>query len=287
MRLSLAPLVALAVLVACAPGCRSSTPFVPTRDAGLGDTGPGPGGACADDLDCSASETSDPEGRRCVSGGCGCLEDLDCRGLPGVRGPFCDPVALGCVACLASGDCIAGGIGAVCVDGRCEGCRTSADCTSPGAPVCAEGACVGCATSADCAASSDGAVCDEGVCGCATSTDCAGGRVCEAGRCVPPCATDADCTDGILSSCDPTRGECVMCLEDADCAGSAGAGGPGARCLVATRTCGCEDDTHCTRSDDGRHCDAPSATCGCRDASGCPAERPVCERWCRTMPIES
>jgi hypothetical protein len=296
MRLPSASLAALAVLVACTAGCRSSTPYVPGRDAGAGatDTGPGPGGACGDDLGCVVSgadptvgDTSDPSGRRCVAGDCGCLEDLDCRGLPGVRGPFCDPATLGCVECLVSGDCIVGGTGAVCVDGRCEGCRTSADCTAPDSPVCAAGACVGCAASSDCATSPAGGVCTDGACGCATSADCAGGRVCEGGLCAPPCAADDDCTDGYRPVCDTSRSECVVCLVDASCAGSAGAGGPGAHCVVASRTCGCADDSHCALSDDGRHCDAATAVCGCRDAADCPAERPICDRYCRAMPSES
>lgn len=246
-----------------------------------------------DDFDCvepgaepSIGDTSDARGRRCVSGGCGCLEDLDCRGLLGARGPFCDPVTLGCVACLSSADCIVGGTGAVCVDGSCEGCRTSADCTAPDAPVCAAGACVGCVAASDCASSSEGAVCVDGACGCATTADCTGGRVCEGGVCAAPCASNDDCTDGYREVCDTTRSECVVCLADTDCAGSAWAGGSGSRCLAASRTCGCEDDSHCALSGDGHHCDTATAACACRDASDCPPERPVCEGWCRTMPGE-
>lgn len=289
-------LIAAALVLVAVAGCRSTTPFMPSRDGGAGtsDTGPGPGAACEGDLGCvssdpSVGDTSDPSGRRCVAGACGCLEDVDCRGLPGVRGPFCDLATRGCVTCLSSGDCVVGGTGAVCVDGQCEACRTSADCTSPASPVCAAGACVGCAATSDCATSLAGSVCleAEGVCGCTSSGDCSGGRVCEADACVPPCTTDDDCTDGYRPVCDAARSQCVMCLEDVHCAGSAGASGPGDHCVAATSTCGCTDDAHCALSDDGHHCDAASTACGCRDAADCPPERPICDRWCRPMPSES
>ena len=297
MRLSLASIAAL-VLFACSAGCRSTVPFMPRGDAGTtsADTGPGPGAACVDDLGCvvagadpMVADTSDPSGRRCVSGACGCLEDLDCRGLAGARGPFCDLSTLGCVECLAAGDCVLGGTGAVCVAGACEPCRSAADCTSPETPVCSAGACVGCAASSDCATSPAGHVCleAEAVCGCTSTDDCGAGLVCEGGACGAPCATDDDCTDGYRPVCDVSRSECVMCLEDASCAGSAGASGPGDHCVLDTRACGCADDSHCALSDDGRHCDLTTAACACRDAADCPPERPICDRWCRPMPSES
>ncbi len=214
------------------------------------------------------------------------MEDVDCRGLLGALGPYCDVATLGCVQCTTGADCILSGTGAVCAAGTCEGCASSADCTSPEAPVCDAAVCVGCASSTDCATSALGSLCVDTICGCASSADCTGGRVCEEGACVPPCATNDDCTDGYRSVCDTTRSQCVVCLTDADCLAGGHATSFGGRCLAASSTCGCEDDSHCTLSEDGHHCDAATASCACRDAADCPSERPVCQRWCRTAPTE-
>jgi peptidoglycan-associated lipoprotein len=109
--------------------------------------------------------------------------------------------------CRSSADCAAeGGVGAVCVEGRCQECGRDADCR-PGF-VCRSWKCLPrpeCASDGDCA---EGKRCEAERCvakaastparECASHVDCGAGRICDAdGRCVDPgaAAEEAACAD--------------------------------------------------------------------------------------------
>jgi hypothetical protein len=106
----------------------------------------------------------------------------------------------------------------------------------------------------------------QGICfdGCTTDGACPGTDVCSAGRCVPPCASEADCEPG--EECDET-GHCRIpgsCTTSWDC--------PEAEmhCDRTTGMCapGCEVDDDCRTAAlicrDGECVDAP-----CRGAYAC------------------
>jgi peptidoglycan-associated lipoprotein len=110
--------------------------------------------------------------------------------------------------CKASADCAAaGGVGAVCVEGRCQECAGDADCRA-------------------------GFVCRSWKCvprpECSADADCADGKACESERCVArkdaaparECAAHADCGEGRLCDAD---GRCVAraVSEDPACADAA------------------------------------------------------------------
>jgi peptidoglycan-associated lipoprotein len=103
--------------------------------------------------------------------------------------------------CRSSADCAAeGGLGAVCVEGRCQECSADADCKA-------------------------GFVCRSWKClpkpECSADADCPEGKGCEAERCVErkaaerqrECAAHADCGDGKLCDAD---GRCVAGKEAED-----------------------------------------------------------------------
>lgn len=105
--------------------------------------------------------------------------------------------------CRSDKDCAgAGGLGAVCVQGRCQECGADADC-KPGF-VCRSWKCLPrpeCAADDDCR---DGKRCDGERCvarkpegrQCAAHADCGPGRLCDAdGRCVDRPAEDSACAD--------------------------------------------------------------------------------------------
>ena len=109
--------------------------------------------------------------------------------------------------CRSSADCAEqGGVGAVCVEGRCQECGVDADCRA--GFVCRSWKCIPrpeCAGDADCP---DGKECESGRCRapkaasaagreCASHVDCGEGRLCNAeGRCVDrPETDDPACAD--------------------------------------------------------------------------------------------
>lgn len=109
--------------------------------------------------------------------------------------------------CRSDGDCAAeGGLGKVCVQGRCQECASDTDCKA-------------------------GFVCRSWKClprpECASDADCAEGRACEGERCVArsgaarECAAHADCGAGRRCDAD---GRCVdaAASEDPACADPAG-----------------------------------------------------------------
>jgi hypothetical protein len=135
--------------------------------------------------------------------------------------------------CVDDGDC---SLGFVCQNGCIEGCRVNRDC--PTSQVCdgvggAVGSCVACLA----------------------NTDCADGEVCMGGACLPSCATDADCADGVCNG-----GVCVGCNADDDCS-------LGSICSNNECVAGCRADRDCP---DELVC-GPAGTCvdGCRTSDEC------------------
>jgi len=260
-------------------------------------------GACADTglmacddqggVECTAVE-GQPSAETCgdlvdadcdglLSNGCGCGSDADCELCNEAQG-LCSWY------CESSADCASG---QYCNDaGVCtNGCTSDSQC--PGA--CEEGRCVACDESADCPA---GLSCSQGACValCASDADCSNGLLCdtEAGSCVA-CFQDSDCGQGSCREgqcvvgcqndgdcapgvCDETAGHCVTCTADADC----GSG----RCDVATQACvGCLADGDCAAP---TTCDEATRTCvGCTADSQCGLNRVcdlashVCEAECQ------
>jgi uncharacterized repeat protein (TIGR01451 family) len=164
----------------------------------------------------------------------------------------------------------------------------------------------GCASKLDCAAITP--VCDTSsspkVCvGCLVDSDCgqgASGQVCSAKTCVAGCrgAGGNGCPAGhVCTSADSTQGQCVECLADSDCGGSAsgkvcepatsqcvagcrGTGGnaclPPTTCTSADSSIGvcvqCTQDAQCGGSSSGAICESQRCVDGCRGAAGnaCP-----------------
>src|SRR5262249_51076127 len=115
------------------------------------------------------------------------------------QGRKCNP-ALGCVECIADTDCATGGRDPFCVRGRCEACRTNADC-GVAAPICYPGdhRChVSCAIDG-------GARCGLATPHCDTAT----------GACVG-CLAPTDCPPP-APLCESTTKACVVCEKNSDC----------------------------------------------------------------------
>lgn len=182
-----------------------------------------------------------------TSGGAGACAG----GCPGSL--LCDG-QLGCVTCLADGDC--GSASPFCIAGSCEQCETSGDCQAgascyPGDHECKPS----CSSSADCT-SGDATLCDTatGACvECVAGTDCADGELCDPtfGQC-SECLTDGDC--GVTQPhCDRADGECRECLGDGHCA--AGQVCSDGHCVSAS----CASDADC--GGERPRCDTAAASC--------------------------
>lgn len=206
-------------------------------------------------------------------------------------GGACDPASaaacggrkcdrdLGCVECLADGDCTAAGRDPFCILGRCEACRTNADC-GVAQPVCLPAdhrcgsSCVG-----------DGAVtcrgetplCNTttGACvGCKAATDCpATAPICEptTSQCVA-CTQSSQCP-AARPKCDLGRFECVSCIVTSDCPAGQTCDGEG-RCIVK-----CTSDGQCTNPDRPK-CNLTTGACAeCLDSTQCSSKpsTPICD----------
>jgi len=108
-------------------------------------------------------------------------------------------------------------------------------------------------------------------CGCTTSADCAGDREqCIDGQCeIPPCASDADCAEGL--TCHVALGVCVVppCRSDADCAGR--------------QVC---DDGRCVTASDCPICEPCAAEGDCGGGFVCAGTEGgggLCTRVCRSQ----
>ncbi len=141
-----------------------------------------------------------------------CAADGDCA----VPSPYCNAVAKVCVECVTDTNC--GKKVCETATGTCQDCQTSGDC-SGSRPYCAAGDCVECLAAGNCP--NDGETCDT-----------------IEGKCVPTCASNADCTDRTRTVCAPDREICVECLADTDCDG----GKP--RC-IADQCRQCATDADC------------------------------------------
>jgi hypothetical protein len=192
------------------------------------------------------------------------------------NGRKCDP-ALGCVECVADGDCTAAGRDPFCILGRCEACRTNTDCGAA-APACYPGdhQChASCAVDGGAKCDGDAPLCDAttGACvGCNGSTDCpATEPLCEptTKSCVS-CTTNANCP-AARPRCLIPRFECVECVISADC-------GANRVCNDGSCEAGCTSDQQCTDAKEPK-CNVATARCSqCVAAADCAgvAGRPLC-----------
>jgi Cys-rich repeat protein len=155
----------------------------------------------------------------------------------------------------------------------CVQCGADSDCPATD-PRCIEGRCELCATNADCPATMPACWADHRChAACTTSADCTQGglTLCDTstGDCIG-CKTNADCTGTQHPLCDTTAERCVDCLENKDC----GAAAP--RCFLGDHTC-----VECLANSDcgtGQICQPGEFTChaGCTSNSNCSGATPLC-----------
>jgi hypothetical protein len=189
-----------------------------------------PAVACLDEATCPAPLV--PVDGRCLPEGCldcggetplcdetlgtcvGCFTDDDC---PDEQASWCTGSPRRCLGCLGADDCVDDPDGALCIDGRCAGCRTDGDCERLGIarPVCdpASGACVQCLGDREeqCA----GFSCDvlSGVC---SGTPLGTVDLCH------PCRSDGECADPdarcipVRFQSDPIGWACLLPAGDAE-----------------------------------------------------------------------
>lgn len=181
--------------------------------------------------------------------------------------------------CTRSRDCLTG---EACVDLFCKavpcgGCDVGQVCVDPTC-VPAQGAtcpATGCPTGYSCSAA--GNVCNKV---CVVDRDCDTGTVCNSGACVQ-CVFDSQCTTVAgKPRCEPTKGQCVACLEPIDCTRALGSGN---YCEASTHTCapGCKVDGDCNLSQ-GEICNGATATTPgkcvqCRNDGECNLGAPACD----------
>jgi len=166
---------------------------------------------------------TDDEGRGFDAGDSGlraCSLDTDCR----LSSLHCDPVSHACVACLRDAHCGGG-------QPRCQAARH----------VCVE---------------------------CLAAMDCAANQACMFGRCIATCASGATCP-AEAAMCDE-RGLCVRCAHDSECSVAAVP-----YCNVATGQCvACLDDAQCPTA---QHCHPYRSVCvGCLSSTDCSSDRHIC-----------
>ncbi|MCC6808369.1 MAG: hypothetical protein IT381_13175 [Deltaproteobacteria bacterium] len=255
---------------ACRDGCCAGAGCRP----GIEQTACGPaGGVCTD---C----TTNPQGRRCANGACGCADNADC--VTSAHGSEC---LGGVCGCAASDDCplgqacnqathqcsssCAGGL--VCNGGCCD--LTDHCVGGTGAAACGSAG----ALCKSCAGNSAGDECvnvGAGVrdCGCVSSPDCSDPKqpVCRGtGQC--GCDVAADCPAG--QACDTTTHTC-----EADCGAGRLCNGccNGIDCLSGTANdqCGTTGGScfSCQALTDNKACTTPAQAiganrCGCTTAS--------------------
>jgi hypothetical protein len=313
-------LIALASVALLATGCLNtevvSCPNCPAPqadggsvvggDAGPGESDAGVGLSCRLHEDCGDEYCVDHrcvpcvEDRHCGPAGAGvvcadnrcregCWADNDCppsRSLcSGAEG---DAPGL-CRECVADGDCLEAGLGAICsADGLCQ-----AEC-SPDRP-CADGAwceeglgaCVDCLDDGHCEA---GSICEEFRCfeGCRDDLTCTDGQVCVEGNCAPGCRNTNDCgADALCVDAHCIDGDCLdvndcdfgelcrdyrcgsPCDGDVDC--------PGGYCDEGACVEGCAGDQHCGPNG---FCENGECHTGCRDDEACDAGQICIESDC-------
>ena len=147
--------------------------------------------------------------------------------------------------CVSDTDCPLTTLHCDPVSGECFACVDDSQCTQPGLPRC-DSALHSCVQ-------------------CGVSSDCASGQVCEptARQCVTACPDGGRCpASAPLCS---SRGLCVGCQANADCAGAAG----GVTCNTATGQCvQCASKAQCNST--APLCDPTTNRCvGCVSATDC------------------
>ncbi|MGC6416378.1 MAG: hypothetical protein ACON3Z_04655 [Bradymonadia bacterium] len=246
-----------------------------------------------------------PDGQSCLADGtCGQCANND--GCP-ISAPYCNDETNLCEGCVSESDCQDG---YRCFENLCRECtQPGVDilCESPNAPICdAETyTCRACVSDDECGEYS---YCYQGACrGCSPDTNagCEGtGRICNPdGFSCGECTLDDQCAQyfpdapycnleaGACGACEPGTNRgcidgspicvalqngaiCQPCVNDASCAGMAGAVCDEGRCVA------CADDNDCN----GQVCATVSGSRTCAECNpeaevgnnGCPAERPQC-----------
>lgn len=230
---------------------------------------------CVDSSDCLVPNSC--AARTCRNNVCvdGTAEDIPAQCALSGGGPGRCNAQGACVECLADGDC-PGSTPFCSAAGACIQCRSGADCDSG---VCDDnGTCGGCVTAMDCPApvACKGFDCRDRTCepvnfgpdrSCALLLGVNSGVCNGLGECVE-CVEDAQCPGGVCSA-----GNCVPCVEPADC-------GTSSDCLQ--RTC---EDNQCVQTvfDGNEACTgaAGPGICvegdcrGCRDDETCAATDPA------------
>ncbi len=98
------------------------------------------------------------------------------------------------------------------------GCAEGDPCPSH-VPVCNAGLCIGCDGNEDCARFGEGSKCNAaGACvTCLDASECASDQACVAGTCAADCVAHADCAGRAdRPSCDVKTGDCVGCTPDSE-----------------------------------------------------------------------
>jgi hypothetical protein len=178
---------------------------------------------------------------------------------------------LGCVECFNDSDC--GAASPFCVLGRCEQCRTSADCNT--GQVCQpdENRCdVPCTANGDCPGDTPTCHVPTGTCvECLMNSECpADEPICDPNRAqCGECITNADC-GAAEPICNLQNGNCEQCLVNEHC--------PGGSICTGDHNCRaiCTSNADCTMA--GRPlCDSTSGSCvECLGNADCGAAEPIC-----------
>lgn len=233
---------------------------------------PQPDGATNETSTTTPTDATSEDSTTSTGGACDPASTAACGGRK------CD-TSLGCVECLADTDCAAAGRDPFCILGRCEACRTNADCGAA-APVCypADHRCrLSCVGDGAASCNGDAPICDAttGACvGCKTATDCpATAPICEptTRQCVA-CTQSSNCP-AARPKCDLSSFECVVCIVSSDCPAGQTCDGDG-RCIVK-----CTGDGQCTNPDRPK-CNVTTGGCvECLDATQCAKTptTPVCD----------
>lgn len=249
-------------LGADAPQCKDSSTCAMGRICVLGQCVQG----CTSDRDCPDKRHCKPDAlphgfcavclldthcdtlarEKCVSGTCvaTCQGNDDCKDREAA--PYCDSTSETCVQCLTDDACP---IGSLCIASRCKtGCRSDRDCPESRKKCDAKDG-----SNGDCYP-------------CVRDPDC-DGRVCRDHQCVVDCSA-VNCP-AERPKCEPSSGDCVRCLQKADCPA-------GNLCLGSSCVAGCEGDGDC---DGGRKCS--NGTCvQCVSDDACPPTQKCLQNQC-------
>jgi len=205
----------MALFTGCGDDGESYTPCATDDDCGAGEACENgecrPATGCNTDADCAG-------GRLCIEGWCregGCNQDSDCGEKQLCQDHVCVDVA--CIDhshCLPEQYCDENNN---CVNDECStdaDCAMDEECAPEG--FCREKQPVTCTVDTEC---EENELCLDGVCqippSCTEDAECPTDTVCQSGRCARPCASDADCQQGLETCVD---GHCLRrCFSDDNC----------------------------------------------------------------------